>query len=287
VTVVEALIIFAAAFLAGMINSVAGGGTLVSFPTLIWIGLDPIVANVTSTVALLPGSLGGALGFRRELAGSRRWIKQLIAPSCLGGVLGALLLLRTPSETFAFLVPYLILFATLLFALQGPLTRRLQTWEARRINRKVEAAADGGSMADRSVINRAAPAYPTDEPKTSNTWLVGAVFFQFLVAVYGGYFGAGIGILMLAALGVLGLTDIHQMNGLKNLFAFCINSIASIYFISSGAVSWTPALIMAVGSVAGGYGGAGVARKVGREVVRRAVIAIGILMAISLFLDRG
>jgi uncharacterized protein len=249
-------VIFAAAFVAGMVNSVAGGGTLVTFPTLVWIGRDAIAANVTNTAALWPGSLGAMVGFRRELGDSRRWMVLLTAPSILGGLVGAILLLRTPSGIFAALIPYLILFATLLFAVQEPVMRWL------RPQRAASAAVQPG-----------------------HGWWA-AVGFQFLVAVYGGYFGAGMGILMLAALGVLGLTDIHQMNGLKNLFAMCINLIAAGYFMVWGPVNWPDAAVMAAGAIAGGYGGAGLARRLGRRVVRRAVVVIGLGMAVS-FLYRG
>jgi uncharacterized protein len=251
-------VVFIAAFVAGLINSVAGGGTLVTFPTLVWIGRDPIVANVTSTVALWPGSLGGMLGFRRELSGSRQWMLLLAAPSVVGGLVGAVLLLRTPSRTFAAIVPYLILFATLLFALQESITRVL-----RRASAGVGAAATPGGA-----------------------WWIGAALFQFLVAVYGGYFGAGIGILMLAALGLLGLTDIHTMNGLKNFFAVCINLVAAGYFVVWGSVHWPDAVVMAAGAISGGYGGASLARRLGRPFVRRCVVVIGLVMGISL-LFRG
>jgi len=247
------------ALIAGMINSVAGGGTLVSFPTLLWIGIDPIRANVTSTVALWPGSLGAMVGFRRELGDSRRWMFLLAAPSIAGGLIGAWLLLLTPSRLFASIVPYLILFATILFAAGEPITRRLAP------------PVDSQSQTDRS---------------RSRAWWIGAMGFQLVVAIYGGYFGAGMGILMLAALGLMGLTDIHQMNGLKNFFAVCINVVATAYFIASGRVEWTYALVMVVGAIVGGYGGAGLARKLGRRFVRRAVIVIGIGMAVSL-LFRG
>ena len=260
-TIWQAIVIFISGFLAGAINSVAGGGTLVSFPALVWIGIDAKVANVTSTVALWPGSLGGMLGFRRELAGSRRWMLLLAGPSILGGLVGALLLLRTDAGTFARMVPFLILFATLLFAAGEPISRRL-----RRSAEQKDGAAEGGTQ--------------------SRAWWVGAAIFQFAVAVYGGYFGAGIGILMLAALGLLGLTDIHQMNGLKNFFAVCINIVAALYFILWGPVDWPSAVIMAAGSIAGGLGGAGLARKLGRPFVRRVVIIIGLAMALSLLLFR-
>jgi uncharacterized membrane protein YfcA len=242
-----------------MMNSVAGGGTLVAFPTLVWIGIEPIRANVTCTVALWPGSLGAMVGFRRELGDSRRLMLLLGAPSIAGGLLGAFLLLLTPSRVFSAVVPYLILFATILFAAGEPITRRFALFR------------DAQSHSERS---------------TTRGWWAGAILFQFLVAIYGGYFGAGIGILMLAALGLMGLTDIHQMNGLKNFFAVCINIVAAAYFIALGSVEWAYALVMVVGAIAGGYGGAGLARKLGRRFVRRAVIVIGLGMALSL-LFRG
>lgn len=249
----QEIVIFAAAFAAGMINSVAGGGTLLSFPALIWLGRDPVIANATSTVALWPGSFGGLLGFRRELRQSNRRVLWLGVPSILGGALGAVLLLRTPTHTFSAIVPYLILGATLLMAAQEEITRRLRL---------------------------------SNPERPSLAWWAGALCFQFLVGIYGGYFGAGIGILMLAALGLLGLTDIHQMNGLKNLFALLINGIAALYFIASGAVIWIDVFVMAIAAIAGGYFAAGVARKLGRRLVRRLVILIGIAMAVSLFLRR-
>lgn len=252
-------LVFVSALIAGMMNSVAGGGTLVSFPVLVWIGIDPIRANVTSTVALWPGSLGALVGFRRELGDSRRWMLLLGAPSVAGGLIGAFLLLLTPSRVFASIVPFLILFATILFAVGEPITRRF-------------ARSDNSE----SHMLRS----------PSRGWWIGAIVFQFLIAIYGGYFGAGMGILILAALGLMGLTDIHQMNGLKNFFAVCINIVAAAYFIASGRVEWTYALVMVVGAIVGGYGGAGLARRLGRRFVRRAVIVIGLGMAVSL-LFRG
>lgn len=252
-------LVFLSALIAGMMNSVAGGGTLVAFPTLLWIGVEPIRANVTCTVALWPGSLGAMFGFRRELGDSRRLMLLLGAPSVAGGLVGAILLLLTPSRLFAAIVPFLILFATILFAAGEPITRRFAGSDIPQI------------YAERSP---------------SRGWWAGAIVFQFLVAIYGGYFGAGMGILMLAALGLMGLTDIHQMNGLKNFFAVCVNIIAAAYFIASGRVEWPYALIMIVGAIGGGYGGAGLARKLGRRFVRRAVIVIGLGMAVSL-LFRG
>ena len=242
---------FASAFAAGAINSVAGGGTLLSFPTLIWLGLNSVAANATSTVAIWPGSLGSMWGYRRELKTADRRLLALTAPSLIGGIAGALLLRFTPPSIFDALVPFLILFATILFMVQETVQRVFKTGEARH---------------------------------ESTKWLVGAIVFQFFVALYGGYFGAGIGILMLAALSILGLTDIHQMNGLKNFFAMCINGVAAMYFVFAHMVQWPYVLIMAVGAIAGGIGGAGLARRMGRTMVRRVVIAIGFSMAFSLFL---
>jgi len=178
----------------------------------------------------------------------------LVIPSLVGGIAGALLLQLTPASVFDQLVPFLILFATLLFMAQEPIQRMLKT-------------ADSAAHESRQ-------------------WLVGAILFQLLVAVYGGYFGAGIGILMLAALSILGLTDIHQMNGLKNSFAICINGVAALYFIWAKMVYWPDLIIMAVGAIVGGYGGAGLARRMGRVAVRRVVIGIGFGMALSLFIKR-
>jgi uncharacterized membrane protein YfcA len=278
ISIWQGLIIFLAAFIAGMMNSVAGGGTLVTFPALLWIGIDAKVANVTSTIALWPGSLGGMFGFRRELMGSRRLMLLLAPPSIIGGLVGAALLLETPSRLFASIVPYLVLFATILFAAQEPLTRWLR--------RKDLRAASAETASHIETTNRAEAASHAEAANPTRAWWVGAIIFQFFTAVYGGYFGAGIGIVMLAVLGLLGLTDIHQMNGLKNFFAVCINVVASGYFILRGEVRWVPAIIMIVGAIAGGYGGAGLARKLGRRFVRRTVVVIGLIMTLSLLFRR-
>ena len=248
---IHAAAAFGAAFLAGMINSVAGGGTLVSFPTLIWLGLPAVTASATNTVAIWPGALGGAWGYRRQLRTAAPRMLALLVPSAAGGVTGALLLRRTPPAAFEHLVPFLVLFATLLLMAQEPVQRRLKT---------------AGAAAH-----------------TSPRWFAAAMLFQFLVGLYGGYFGAGIGILMLAALSILGLTDIHQMNGLKNVLAMAINGVAAVYFMAAGMVAWPYALIMAVAAVAGGYSMAGLALRLGRTTVRRIVISIGFAMAVSLF----
>lgn len=246
------LVVFVAAFVAGAINSVAGGGTLLTFPALVWVGLPSTLANATSTVALTPGSLGGLWGYRRDLRGLPGQTYLLVFPSVLGGIIGAVLLKMTPTAVFDRLIPLLILFATVLFMLQEPVQRLIKT---------TGKAHEG-----------------------SRNWLIGALLFQFFVSLYGGYFGAGIGILMLAAFGIMGFTDIHQMNGLKAFLALCINGVAAAYFIWQGMVSWPHALVMSAGAIVGGIWGAGIARRIGPKGVRRIVIAVGFTMTLSLLL---
>ena len=247
----DAILWFAAAFAAGAINSIAGGGTLVTVPTMIWLGMPAINANATSTVALWPGSLSGAWGFRRELADADRRIFALVVPSLIGGLAGAMLLERTPADLFERIIPVLILFATGLFMAQEPLQRRFNL---------------------------------TTMHDARSHWLSWTMFFQLVVGIYGGYFGAGIGIMMLAALSLMGHTDIHQMNGVKNLLAVAINGIAIAYLASTDLILWPQALLMAVGAIAGGVGGAGAARRVGRAAVRRIVVIVGLAMALIMFL---
>jgi uncharacterized protein len=247
----QALVAFGSAFVAGAINSVAGGGTLLTFPTLIWLGLPSINANATSTVAIWPGTVGTIWGYRQEMRTSSPRMLALVFPSVVGGILGALLLSYTPPAVFDALVPFLILFATLLFMVQEPIQRRLKI------------------------------SHP--ESHKSTRWLIGAMTFQLFVALYGGYFGAGIGILMLAALSVLGLTDIHQMNGLKALLGASVNGVAALYFIWAGMVYWPEFVVMVIGAIIGGYGGALIARRIGGAAVRRIVIIVGLSMAASMF----
>ncbi len=249
----QIMALLAAAFGAGAMNAMAGGGTILTFPTLMFLGVPAIAANATSTVALLPGAVTSLVGFRREVASHREWLRPLFLPSLLGGTLGSVLLLRTPETVFQRLAPALILFATLLFMLRGALSRRFASGE------------DTGEDA------------ATPAPLSGGRWLAAALL-QFGVAVYGGYFGAGIGILMLAVLGFLGLTDIHAMNGLKNLFNLCINSVAAAWFVIQGAVHWPAALVIAVGAAAGGYAGARFSRSIGQKKARAAVIVIGLLV---------
>ncbi len=240
------LILFIGAFAAGAVNSIAGGGTLITFPLLIWLGLDPKVANATSTVALWPGLFGGLYGYRKELENSSAILLRLGLTSVIGGGLGAWLLIWTPSPIFARLVPFLILFATILFMAQGSINRRLRL---------------------QPIVA---------EPKAS--WWLGAIIFQFFSSMYGGYFGAGNGILMLAAMGLLGLHDIHRANGIKNFLGICINSVAVLSFSLTHLVVWSDALLMAVGALLGGYFGAHMAVRVGQVWVRRGIVAIGFVI---------
>lgn len=248
----EILALTASAFGAGAMNAMAGGGTILTFPTLVFLGMPAIQANATSTVALLPGAATSMAGFRREVAANREWLKTLFLPSLAGGTLGSVLLLRTPERTFEALAPVLILFATVLFMVRGALSRRFFP----------SRDGDGG---------------PSPSDLGPGRWTV-AFVLQLGVAVYGGYFGAGIGILMLALLGFLGLTDIHVMNGLKNFFNLCINIVAAGYFVLRGAVSWPEALVLALGAALGGYAGARFSRRIGQEKARAAVVVIGLLV---------
>jgi len=249
-------LIAAAAFVAGVINSMAGGGTLISFPTMVWLGRPPIMANATNAVALWPGSLSAMFGYRDDMRRVRRWLYLLTIPSVAGGALGAILLLHTTEKTFSRLVPFLILGATLLLAAQELISRKL------------------------NLIAKA------HENPTAG-WLVFVFTFQLFVGLYGGYFGAGMGILMLAALGFIGLTDLHEMNGLKNLLAVGINGVAAIYFAISGAVLWKDAIVMALAAIAGGFAGAKLAKRLGRRFVRGAVVFIGLTMTVALFLKNA
>jgi len=255
-------------------NSVAGGGTLVSFPTLVWLGIPSINANATNALAMWPGSLGSMWGYRREMKGTDPQVWWLVLPSLVGALLGAVLLYRTPTEVFDRLIPWLILFATCLFMAQEPLQRRFN------LNRSGGQVGPLGGPTKQRWIAIRRQANRSDA--AGAPWLSWTMLFQFGVALYGGYFGAGMGILMLAALGVMGHTDIHQMNGVKNVLAVCINGIAAAYFVFSGLVLWPQAIVMAIGAIAGGIAGAGLARRLGRKAVRYIVIAVGFAMALSM-----
>jgi uncharacterized membrane protein YfcA len=238
----EALAVVAAGFVAGLINAIAGGGTLVSFPILLALGRDPLLANATNSVGLTAGSLAGAFGFRGHAEAVRERLPRLLALPLVGTTIGAVLLIVTPSETFAALVPWLILSATALFALQEPLGR----------------------------ATRGAPAAV-------------AAPLLFVIGVYGGYFGAGIGILLLATLGLLGIHDLHQRNVLKNLIAAGVNGVAALLFLWQGLVLWRDAVLLGAGAIAGGYAGAHLAQRFGRGFVRWAVVGLGLTLTLWYF----
>jgi uncharacterized protein len=244
----EILGLLAAAAAGGAINAVAGGGTLVTFPTLLFFGTPPVVANATSTLALVIGTSGGIYGYRQHLDPVKVWLWRFVPISLLGGLIGAFLLTRTSDRTFSKLVPFLILFATLLFLAQG-LLRRLTDLEER-----------SGSSGKHHAI-----------------W--GAVFFQFGVAVYGGYFGAGIGILMLASLGFIGLSNIHQMNTLKTILASLINLVAAIWFVAAGLIHWPKAGIMTVGALTGYFLGSHYSQRIPQKRVRQIITLIGFILS--------
>src|SRR5512136_1435377 len=237
--------LFVAAVVAGAINSVAGGGSLISFPSLVAFGEPAILANATNTAALWPGTLSSAVAYRRDTLFHRDLLLTLLVPSMAGGLLGAVVLVITPPRLFDEVVPFLVLFATLLFAL-------------------------------RDVIGRWTGATENGEERVTTGGRIGGFLFQLFVATYGGYFGAGIGILMLGSLSVMGLRDIHRMNGLKTVLGTLINVIAFGFFALKGLVVWRLALLMAVGAIAGGWLGARTARRVDQRLLRGSIIAVGL-----------
>lgn len=242
-------LVLAAGFLAGAMNAIAGGGTMLTFPALLAAGLPPVLANTTSTVALWFGMPGSVWAFRHHLGKVRAWILPLGLISLVGGLAGALLLVRLPGSVFEAAMPWLILGATALFLANEP-------------------------------IRRWAFAHASDrEPEKPPRW---GTAFQAGVAIYGGYFGAGIGIMMLAGLGLLGIRDLARMNALKNLLAMICNSAAMLFFLLSGSFDLRLALILLVGSVPGYFLGAHFAQRVPAKVVRLLVAAIGLAIAGSL-----
>lgn len=245
------VVLFVAAMIAGAINSVAGGGTLISFPSLVAFGIPSISANATNTAALWPGSLSSAVAYSKDTKIYRDLLLPLVIPSIIGGLLGALALVVTPPQLFDEIVPFLVLFATLLFALRDVITRFFKL-------------GDG----DESVT------------ALGRVW---GFLFQLFVAMYGGYFGAGIGILMLASLSVMGLRDIHRMNGLKTILATLINMIAFVFFAIKGLVVWDLAVLMAIGAIIGGYAGARLAKRVDQRYIRAFVIVVGLVVSVWLF----
>jgi uncharacterized protein len=247
------LLLAGSGFAAGVINAIAGGGTILTFPALLLAGVGAIEANATSTVALIVGIVGSLTSYRRNLPAVAHWLRAFTPVSLLGGLLGSVLLTCTPSRVFDRLVPFLILFATVLFLLNNFLRPRYNPGNDPRLN------------------------------LLSHRWLPYALTFQFFVAVYGGYFGAGIGILMLATLGMMGLHNVHEMNTVKTVLGGLVNIVAALYFIAVGLVDWPKALIMAAGASAGYYGGAHFAQSISQNSVRRLIALIGFAISAYMF----
>ena len=249
------VLLYLAAVLAGSVNAVAGGGTLLSFPAAIAWGLPSTIANATNAVALSPGSLASAWAYRRELATEWRLALALAGPALVGGYLGALILRHTSQRTFDVLVPWLVLGATLLIRLQGMSRRRA-----------------------------GAPAAAAEAPRPAATSargprLGGVMACQLAVGIYGGYFGAAMGIIMLAFLAFVLPDDIQRRNALKNFLAVLINGTASIYFIAAGLVNRRAALLMMAGAITGGFVGGRLARRASARLVRGIVVTIGLALS--------
>ncbi len=241
-TAVQLIVVAAASGVAGVMNAVAGGGTLVAFPALLAVGLSPVAANVTNTVALWPGQVTSLWAYRGHLAEERRRATLLAVPSVLGGIVGSLLLLWLPERAFAAVVPWLILFSCVLLGIQGPL---------------------------KTVVGR----YAGDNHAVIH-WVI-----QFLISIYGGYFGAGMGILMLAAMGILVPSSMQHANALKILFATLTNGVACLLFAFDGRVQWHVALMMALASMVGGVIGSMLARRLAPGAMRATAIAVGVFAA--------
>ena len=243
----------ASAALAGAVNSVAGGGTLISFPSLIAAGYTPKVANMTSTVAIWPGTVGGSLAYRKEIGERAPRTKRLTIPSVLGALVGALLLYVSTDKVFNSVVPFLIIFASLVLA----------------ANSRLSKLAVRHGFASEHEAHVPLAMYPV----------------MFFVGIYGGYFGAGIGILMLAAISILAPDDLQHSNAVKGMLGLLINFTAVVVFALSGLVAWQPAAVMAVAAMAGGYGGVAVARRINANVLRAMIVAWGLFMGVYLFLN--
>ncbi len=245
-TLAQIILLFTAGLAGGTVNAIAGGATFFTFPAMLAVGLPPVVANASNTVALWPASLTAALAERKELWANRDMAKTFLVIAMVGGLVGALLLLITSNEAFKVLVPFLLLLATVVFAGSG----RLLKW-----------------------LRRRAPA-PT-QPRLNHPAILATIGF---CAVYGGYFGAGIGIMMMAGLTLAGIEQLHLANALKNLLAAAINGVAVVVFVVSGIVDWPSALVMLAGALCGGFMGARVARRIPAQVLRTVVITVGSLL---------
>jgi uncharacterized protein len=249
VTPIEIVAIVAAGLAAGTINTIVGSGSLITFPTLLALGYPPVVANVSNTVGLVPGSLSGAIGYRRELVGQRERVLRLGVASLLGGLTGGVLLLALPASSFERIVPFLILVAVALVAIQP------------RLSQAMAHRRTGGQ-------SHTVPLFVT----------------VYLTGIYGGYFGAAQGVILIALLGIFLTDDIQRLNGLKNVLAFLVNAVAAVLFILVAPVAWPAALLLAVGSITGGQVGAVVGRRLSPLVLRGLIIVVGTVVAIKLLI---
>ena len=270
----QLLLLAAAALLAGAVNAVAGGGSLLSFPALLAVGYPAITSNVTNSVALTPGYFGGTLGYRRELAGQRRRILALGVTSAVGAGAGAYLLLVSSPELFERIVPFLIFLACGLLALQT------------RLARLVRARRAGDRDQDRDPGDPE-PGDPAAGPAGADRHTGPLFAAQFLAAVYGAYFGAGVGIMMLAILGIFLSDSLQRLNALKGLLSFLISLVAAVWFALFADVSWVAVAVMAVASLLGGQLGVVLARRLNDQVLRWLVIAFGVAVGVRLLLAAG
>lgn len=245
----EMLVLFTAGFAAGILNAIAGGGTFLTFPALVWFGVPPIAANATSTLAALPGYLSAAWAFRDDLkAEGSLTLRAIFAVSTLGAVIGAVLLIVTPSDVFVGVVPWLLLLATVLFG-TGPMILKLA---------KSRGLGQAGVVASGITI--------------------------LLVAIYGGYFNGGLGIMLLAAFSLLGFQNLHGMNGLKNVISAIISIVSSVAFIAADLIEWQPALVIGFAISIGGYVGASQSRRIKRtDLLRWFVTAVGAVTTVIFF----
>jgi uncharacterized membrane protein YfcA len=257
-----------AGFLAGMVNALAGGGTLISFPILIALGLPPVSANITNTVALSPGYLGGALAQRAQIRPQRARVIRLSMVAALGGLVGSILLVFTSDSAFELLIPALLFLATALLAVQDRLRSALGIVPPPVASGQLPPDVDLGA-------ETAGPAGELE--RHDPPWLMVPIF---VVSVYGGYFGAGLGIMMLAILGIVLHEALNRLNALKQTLAFVINSTAAVFFLTSGKVYWVVALVMACTSLAGGAAGGRLAGTVKPQVLRAIVVVIGTSVAV-------
>lgn len=247
-SVLEALLLLAAGLAAGSINAVAGGGSLVSFPALLALGMPPLAANVTNSVAIWPGYVGTSWGYRRELRPQRRRILGLAPAALLGAVAGSVLLLQTSEALFARVVPFLVILGSLLLAVQGRVTSRVRRWP-------------GGGAGARSPLLHVSVA---------------------VAAAYGAYFGGGLGVVLLACLGLFVADGLQRLNALKSLLSLGINAIALVAFALFGPVDWSVVAVLAPAALAGGYLGARVARRLDPTVLRAVVVAFGLVVGVLL-----